>query len=437
MTIYEKVISVPFRPANFPSFRRSRFVFSPKVAALVLVPGLFFLAACAGPRQVEEPPPPEEPVVAEEPVVEAAPEPAPVEPVIEEPVVYQEPGAKVALLLPLSGRHEAVGQAMLNAAEMALFRLADPDFKLVVRDTGGTAQGAASAARQALDAGAQLILGPLFSTSVASVADEARLYGVPVITFSNNLEVAASDIFVMGITPKTQVHRIIGFAGSQGLRRFAAFAPDSAYGRLVARSMQEAVLRIGGEISSVVFYNPSSPDITQPAQQLVSGGGASFDAILLPVGGRQLVNMAPVLAYYDINPQYVRFLGTALWDNPNLGKEPALQGGWFSAPGRGLWSKFARNFEESYGSKPPRVSSLAYDAVAMAAVTARNATDQGLPVDFGQHSLTQPSGFSGIDGIFRFLPNGEAERELAVLELREFGINEIDPARTNFQPLIN
>ncbi len=409
------------------------------------------------------------------------PSPQPAPPPIEQPVetpalVEPEPvydgTVRVGLLLPLSGRHAAIGQALLNAAEMALFQAAGENFALEVHDTGGTPEGAGAAARSALDAGAGLILGPLFSTSVAAVTQEAQLAGVSVITFSNNVEVAGPSTFVMGVTPQSQVDRVVDYAYALGSQRFAALVPESAYGRNVVTALQQAVGRNGAQLGRVVFYDPAAADKTPQVESLAeygqrkaalkslraqlaakgdaeslarlqalkgrdTAGGPDFDALLLPAGGRELMGLAPLLSYFDIDPGDVRYLGTALWDNPRLAREANLRGGWFAAPARSSWESFKRQYQAAYGANPPRVVSLAYDAVALAAVSARSGEQSGFAVDYSPASLTQPSGFSGIDGVFRFRPDGTIQRSLAVMELQQNGVQEIEPALGGFQDLIN
>lgn len=444
----------------------------------MLVAGLAVsLAACAAPS-VPTPEPQAQPPVAE---------PAPAEPTASEtyatltrplrqfdiPDAAAEPSAaKVGLLLPLSGARADVGQAILNAAQLALFDLAGDRFALVIRDTRGTPEGAAAAAEEALNQGASLLLGPLFSTSAEAVKPVADDAGVPMITFSNNNAIAGPESFVMGVTPRTQVDRIVDYAVSQGLRRFAVLAPENAYGNAVVGALQEAIFRNGVELSRAVYYDPRSTDVSaevqvladfnqrraaaeaqrrdlenrsdeaaQRALQRLQGvetvGLLPFDAILLPASGQQLLSVAPLLAYYDVDPGEVRFLGTALWEDPQLLSEPTLQGGWFPAPPPSLWNTFRQRYQESFGNTPPRVASLGYDAVALAAVLEQRGSAQGAFLPYTAETITQPLGFAGIDGIFRFLPSGQIQRGLAVLEIREAGFVERDPAPRSFPAGIN
>ena len=379
---------------------------------------------------------------------------------------------RVGLLLPLSGPRADLGQALLNAAQLALFDLGGDRFTLLVRDTKGTPEGAAAAAEAALAEQATLLLGPLFSTSAEAVKPVVDAAEVPMITFSNNNAVAGPLTFVMGVTPRIQVDRVVDYAVSQGLRRIAVLAPETAYGQLVVQSLQEAVFRNGVELSRVVFFDPTSTDISaevqvladfnqrrsaaeaqrrdlqgrtdeasQRALQRLQGvetiGDLPFDSILLPASGQQLLSIAPLLAYHDVDPSEVRFLGTSLWEDPQLQNEPSLQGGWFPAPPPDLWSSFRTRYEETFGGTPPRVASLGYDAVALAAVLERRGEAEGAFVPYTAEAITQGLGFAGIDGIFRFLPSGHVQRGLAVLEIQRDGFVQRDPAPTSFPRAIN
>ena len=382
-------------------------------------------------------------------------------------------GARVALLLPLSGRHARAGQALLNAAQIALFDIAGDKFTLVVRDTAGTPQGAQAALRSALMEGVHLVLGPLFATSVAAIAPEVRAAGLTTIAFSNDRSVAGDGVFVMGLAPRPQVYRMIGFARSQGLTRFAVLAPRTPYGDAVIQALQEATLRYGLELSKIVSYPPDAADLSAEVRllgnydarrqalvaqrrilaarpddasqlalkrldRLETLGAPDFQAVLLPAGGQRLQAIAPMLAYFDIDPAEVRYLGTSQWENPEISKEPVLAGGWFTAPPPELWANFQVRYKDTYGSPPPRVATLAYDAAALAAVLTRSAYGAGREPDFSLQALTQPSGFSGVDGAFRFLLSGEVERQLAILTVRKGGGFEVlDPAPLGFGQLIN
>jgi len=432
------------------------------------------LSACQG-RTVPKAPPRAQPapqVLVPEPTVPTAP--SAIDRFLADTTVTRvdlAQGARIALLLPLSGRHARTGQTLLNAAQIALFDIAGDRFTLLVRDTRGTPEGALEAMRSALTDGVHLVLGPLFATSVAAIADQVRAARLTMIAFSNDRSVAGDGVFVMGLAPRPQVYRLVGFARSQGLTRFAVLAPRTPYGNAVVQAMQEATLRNGLELSKVITYVPDTADLSAEVRlladydsrrqllltqrKILAGrpddasklalkrldgletlGSPDFDAVLLPVGGQRLRAIAPMLAYFDIDPAEVRYMGTSQWENLEVSKEPVLYGGWFTAPPPELWTSFKERYKGLYGEEPGRIASLGYDAAALAAVLTRAAFEAGREPDFSIPTLTQPSGFAGMDGAFRFLPSGEVERSLAIMEVqRGGGFAVLDAAPSGFQAL--
>jgi branched-chain amino acid transport system substrate-binding protein len=370
------------------------------------------------------------------------------------------PGGKVrvALLLPLSGPNAVLGSAMLDAAQMALFDVADDKLELLPHDTQGTAEAAAAAAKIAVSEGARLIIGPLIAAEVDAVKPVARAAGVPVVAFSTATQLAGDGTYLMGFLPRQEIERVVGFAHSRGVSRFAVIAPSTPYGDVAVESMRAAVQANGDTLDRVEIYDPTTQDLTPSVQHLVGAtmdpavrqkllkkqGAAGkdaaaelpdivipFDAILIPEGGNRLKSVAPLLPYYDVDPEKVHFLGTGLWDEPGLGTEPALAGGWYAAPPPGARADFDQRFREVYKRPPPRLATLAYDATALAAVLARNPNGP----DFSAAALTNPSGFAGVDGIFRLRPDGLIQRGLAVLEVHRNGNTVVSPAPTTFQAI--
>jgi len=390
-----------------------------RAAALALCLGL---AGCMS-GKVAEPPSSQQ-----APAAEGPPLSAPTSPVTSEDLTPSlDDRIKVGLLLPLSGSSAKLGEALLHGAEMALFETADDRLQLLVKDTGGTPDGARVAAEAAIAEGARLILGPLFGPQVAAAGPVARAAAVPMVSFSTDLGVSGSGVWVMGILPKIQVERVVGYTVSRGLRRVAVLAPATAYGDAVVNALYQTAGRTGAAIGQIQRYAPDQTDLSP----LVKALGRDMDAVLLPEGGNRVRVLGPLLAYHDIDPAQVKFLGTALWDDPTLGLEPALIGGWFAAPDPASWAEFSRTYRDLYTQAPPRLATLAYDATALAAVLARSPAGP----DFSPATLTQPNGFAGIDGIFRLTQDGSVERGLAVLEVQREGPVVIDPAPQTFEEL--
>jgi branched-chain amino acid transport system substrate-binding protein len=118
-----------------------------------------------------------------------------------------------------------------------------------------------------------------------------------------------------------------------------------------------------------------------------------------------------------------QLLGTGLWDDPRIFAESSLQGGWYAAPEGTGFRNFASRYRSRYGQDPVRTATLAYDAVALVAALVKT---QG-PQRFSDQTLTNPSGFAGIDGLFRFRSDGTNERGLAVMRVTPNGGQVISP----------
>jgi branched-chain amino acid transport system substrate-binding protein len=340
---------------------------------------------------------------------------------------------KVALLLPItaSGSTPAVAKALKQAAELALFDFDNPNVLLVPKDTKGTPDGARLAAESAIKEGAELIIGPLFAQEVSGAAPVARQAGIPVIAFSTDEKVAGNGVYLLSFQAGRDVPRIVSFARARGKRSFAQLIPQSPYGRVAEQAFAKAVSSGGGEAAVRATFPPDDSNaMLGPVRQIANAikGGQQVDALFLPAGREELPSLAPVLASADLSSSRVPFIGTGQWDYPNIGGEKALVGGWYPAPDPKGWSNFVQRYSKTYGSAPPRLASLAYDAVSLAVSLSQNAPGQRY--DMGQ--LTRSSGFAGVDGLFRLLPDGTCERGLAILEVREGGPVVIDPAPSSF-----
>ena len=132
-------------------------------------------------------------------------------------------------------------------------------------------------------------------------------------------------------------------------------------------------------------------------------------------------------------PTTVRRIGTGLWDDPNIIRQSNMEGAWFAAPSPHARAKFEREYQDIYGNEPVRLATLAYDATALAAILAlRGYSSPAHAPAYNHASFTDARGFNGINGIFRFNQDGVVERGLAVLEIKNKQLIEIDPAPTRF-----
>jgi len=333
----------------------------------------------------------------------------------QQPLAVGNGQVKVGLILPLSasGNAGVAAQSMKNAAEMALAEFQNPNVQLLIKDDGGNPQGAQQGTQQALAEGAEIILGPLFAVSVPATAQLTRAKGTSVIAFSTDSSVAGHGVYLLSFLPESDVNRIIDYASGIGKRSYAALLPDNAYGNVVEAAFKQAVGRKGGR---VIAFEKYGADRSAAARTVAQSLG-SADALLIADDGESVVATADALTAAGANLRNIQLLGTGLWDNPRVFASPALQGGLYAAPDPSGFRAFSGRYRTKYGAEPVRTATLAYDAVALVAALSRT---QG-PQRFAPETLTNPSGFAGIDGLFRFRADGSNERGLAVMKVATGG----------------
>lgn len=336
---------------------------------------------------------------------------------------------KVALLLPLSasGQTANIGKALKNAAEAALLNSGSQDIQLVTKDTHGNADGARNAVNAALQDGATLILGPLLSSEVQAISPIAQQRNVPIIAFSSVADVAGNGVYLMSFLPSEEVSNLVRYAAKQGIRNLAAMVPQSAYGSIAENALNQAVSENGGQVVTLDRFPRSSAGVNSVSQAVagkIANPTNNIQGLFLPEGGTVLASAGTALSNAGVSPARVRMLGTGLWDERSTSNISLISGGWYAGVSPQLISRFDTRYQKAYGNSPPRIASLAYDAVSLAIIVSRNGVSD--------QAITNPEGFRGVNGLFRFRSSGLIERGLSILEVTPTGPREIAAAPERF-----
>ena len=356
------------------------------------------------------------------PATRPLPEPTPTPEPSETILPSDETRHRIALLVPMSGANGAVGQSIANATTMALLDTSADNLRITTYDT---ATDARSAAARAIADGNKLILGPLLGENVAQVMAEARPADVPIISFSNDTSVAATDVYLMGNIPEQSIARTVRYARGKGAARFAAVVPDGEYGQRAEAALRTAIANAGGSLVATETYARGNTSIVSAGERLRQRGG--YDTVLLADSARLAAQAAGAL-----RPRggAVRILGTELWSGESeVTRAAALRGAWFSAVSDARFKRFSDSYNTRFGSNPYRISTLGYDAVLL---TLRVARDWRPGRSFPTSQMRNSDGFLGLDGPFRFQRNGVVERAMEVREVRDGQVVIVDPAPAGF-----
>jgi branched-chain amino acid transport system substrate-binding protein len=357
-------------------------------------------------------------------------------------------GRGIALLAPLTGANASLGPALVDAARLGLGTGTVPP--LTVIDTGSTPAGAAAAARQAIDGGAGLILGPLTDGEAAAVAPIAGPAHVDVLAFTSDAAAARPGLWALGITPAQQVAVLMQAARAADRGEVAGLLPLTALGQAMQQALATAKpsasvqlytgfagmtdgLRVLSDyaarrgpvdtrIKALRAEHTAAAQAEAARLSRLPAPPPPFNALLIAETGAGLGELATLLPYYDVDAGPVLILGPGLWAADPAGVAAAgFSGALYAAPDPAAAANFVSRYQLAFGGTPPPLAAIAFDTGAIA----RLATEAG---GIDQSMLTSPAGFGGADGVVGLQPDGSVRRSLAVFQVEPDGAHILRPA---------
>jgi len=386
----------------------------------------------------------------------------------------------IGCLLPLSGPYQSVGYRALKGIELALDRFSaqtgGPQMHIIVKDSGGSPDQTRRVMQELINERVAAIIGPIVTAEVAAV--EAQENKIPIITLTqkDNITSIGNYVFRNFITPEMQVNAIADFTtASLGLNRFAILYPDETYGITFMNLFWDRLIENGGKVVGLESYNPEHTDFADSIKKLVGlyykipedlkevaelsaeeeGDSpqesqadsdqpfdqdsadenqekknekeeepeaiVDFDAIFIPDSPKAAGLIIPQLAFYDVRDIYL--LGTNLWHSNTLIKMAPqyVQGaimpdGFFAGSAAPAVQDFVKTFEDTYEEKPGFIEAIVYDS-AMMLFSVLIQPDLRFKSEL-KNELLSLVDFSGITGPTYFDENGEAQKQLYLLQVK-------------------
>lgn len=373
---------------------------------------------------------------------------------------YGKTSGNILVLLPLTGPLAQAGQALENAAKLAVPDGASP--ALDIRDTGGNAAGAASAATAGIAAGDGIIIGPLTSAETQAVIPVAKAAGVNMLPFTNDASLAQPGVWPLGITPAQSVQRVVKAAADAGRTQLAALLPDNVFGRQLSQAITAETSALSEPAPRIVFYTPGFSSVNQAVNQISDfssrGQGLmnqieaakalgtaagrekmselqhqqipppSFNALFIgETDENTLAEFANFLPYYDVSAPQVQLLGPAPWANiaTDMANQSVFVGAMYAAPDPAAAQAFNAKYQAAYNAAAPSIADVAFDAAALARVSASGG-------GYTSTVLTAPAGFTGTNGLVVLNPDGTVSRGLAVFTIAPGAPVMSTPAQATF-----
>ena len=291
----------------------------------------------------------------------------------------------------------------------------------------------------------RLFLGPIQSKYTKILKDYCN-YKVMFFSFSSKSSLAKDCIYLLNFFPKNEVSQLLSYLNEDA--KVALLYPENEYGYLInsfidniifessailvnrssykndLSNVREAIKELGKyelrkyELNRQKQILSSKKDDKskvrlQKLQKFKTTSDYDFTHILIADYGLNLLQVAPLLPYYDIDPNIVQFMGTGVMDDKTFFYEPSLQGAIFPGIPETSRINIMNNYMEIYDDGFLRISTLPYDLIGLINFIFRKEYKLGDVIKL----LNNPNKkFDGIDGNFYFKDN-MIERDLNILKI--------------------
>ena len=382
----------------------------------------------------------------------------------------------VGCLLPLSGPYEIYGQRALQGIEIAMNEFnshgENPSVSLIIKDTGSDPDRALNAMEELIIDEVMAVIGPIITA--VPVAFAAQDSGLPIMTLTqkDDITVIGDYVFRNFITPRMQVATLVKYiSNSLGLERIAILYPNEHYGKTYMNLFWDEIIAHDAKVVGVESYDPTSTDFADPIKKIVGlfyeipedlkpepppplandseesdldlkpdedpedeepKPIVDFDAIFIPDAPQKAGLIIPQLVYYDIEDVYL--LGTNLWHSEKLidmagtyAQGAIIADGFFAESNSSIIKEFTERFRSTYGKPPEFIEAIAYDNAMMLFQSLKNPEIESRKML--KDALLENTGYPGITGLTSFDENGDAIRELYLLQVRKDRFVEIHRTR--------
>jgi ABC-type branched-subunit amino acid transport system substrate-binding protein len=345
---------------------------------------------------------------------------------------------KVALMVPLSGATQSIGNSIAKAAQMAIKDDVGSAIDLQMIDTGSEQFISSEAVNKLRSTHYNMVIGPLFADHVRDVI-KLIATETPIISLSNDTSlVGPNNLYLAGFSPQQQIERVSKYAANLGYKKIYALLPENRYGSVIEKSLIESSNAGSYELSKVLFYN-GIESMKEATNQLVAAvmpkamglndlasPSNERKSILIPEGGAHLRAIMQYISQNKGDDIYsLKFLGSSQWSEQEVGSIPELNHSLIAVSSPLLLHEFRRRYTNQHGDKPVDIAILGYDITKLAIILSNSPNQLN-------SQLKKKEGFSGYSGPFRFISSGVVQRNLAIVEAISGKFQEISVAEDEF-----
>ena len=355
---------------------------------------------------------------------------------------------EVEIILP-SLENKNISEDFINAFELALYEKKIRNITLNI-NTYANKKELNEIVSNKVKPG-KIIIGPLTSSDLQNLNTECNK-GVIFFTFASDRSKAGKCIYLINFFPEDDLNTL--FKSFNSKSKVVLLYPENNYGYYINSIIDPIAVKSDAIIINRASYkedltnareaikelskyelrryelerqkkilrtknDPVSKKALKKIEKFDTTGLVDFTHIILPDYNIRLLQIAPLLPFYDIDPEKIQFVGTGVWDDKVFFNEPSLQGAIFPGVLQKKRINFIENYYKNYNKTPTRTITIPYDLMGIIDYVVNN----GLSLkDFYALLNDSKTTFEGIDGKFSF-QNNIITRELNILQISKGSAN--------------
>ena len=243
----------------------------------------------------------------------------------------------ILALLPLTGKYSQFGRDIRKALDLSLLQTAPKNFQITYYDTGKEIDLEKIKYLKNLIS-PKIIIGPFTRETLLKVKTVIKKKPVPVITFTNDIAMLENNIWSLGFSPEEQIESVVSCALKNSFKSFGLIVPSNLYGKIIIQSSSDIIkTKESYYMEDLSLTNNEVNNKTNLFTKLKTflnfskdeKNHTKFDTILLAGSKDFILEIAPLLAFFNVDSKSVQILGTEIFNNKEIRNEPSLESSWF------------------------------------------------------------------------------------------------------------
>ena len=325
----------------------------------------------------------------------------------------------ILALLPLTGKYSQFGRDIRKALDLSLLQTAPKNFQITYYDTGKEIDLEKIKYLKNLIS-PKIIIGPFSRETLLKVKTVIKEKAVPVITFTNDIAMLENNIWSLGFSPEEQIESVVSCALKNRFKSFGLIVPSNLYGKIIIQSSSDIIkTKESYYMEDLSLTNNEVNNKTNLFTKLKTflnfskdeKNHTKFDAILLAGSKDFILEIAPLLAFFNVDSKSVQILGTETFNHKDIINEPSLESSWFPVIYSKDDNKYKQVLKDTWNTKSNYFSKIGFDAGLLA-------------IDFLKLKTTEINYFDNAKSPlvgFIFKNNGQVEKPIHITKIDNLG----------------